>query len=340
MKVSSQQKAVSGIRTSAERTSKIRVVSIGSLLTLFLLTAADAQQPGKLYRIGYLAPGPVDEAFRQGLRELGYTEGKNLIIEHRRGPERYRELAADLVRLRVDCILAVGIAAIRAARNETDTIPIVMGNASDDPVRHGLVVSLARPDGNITGLIDMLPDLAGKRLELLKEVFPKLSRVGHLVQRATPGGPVETHLKETEAAARSLGVRVQALRVPGPDDLEKAFQAAIKGGAEALLVVGVGFFIPHLKRILNLQLRNRLPTMHTHASWVPASGLMSYTTDGAARFRRAAAYVDKVLNGMKPADLPVERLTKFEFVINLKTAKQIAVTIPPNVLARADRVIR
>jgi putative ABC transport system substrate-binding protein len=298
---------------------------------------AGAQQ-SKLYRIGYLAPGPVNESFRQALRELGYIERKNLLIEYRQGPERLPELAAELARLNLDCILAVGIESITAAKKATDTTPIVMGNASDDPVQHGLVASLARPGGNITGLIDMLPDLAGKRLELLKEALPKLSRVAHLSAKDSPPGVA--HLKEVETAGGALGVRVQALEVPGPDGLEKAFRAAVEGRAQALIVVGVNFFISHQRRIIDLQLKNRLPAMHTHASWVPAGGLMSYTTDEAARFRRAAAYVDRVLKGTKPADLPVERPTKFQLVINLKTAKQIGLTIPPNVLARADRVIK
>ena len=323
-----------------KRMSRKVVVLICLLPAVFLLPAffVEAQQTPKVYRIGYLAPGPVDGSFRQGLRDLGYVEGKNLIIEYRQGPERLPELAAELVRLKADLILAVGIGSIRAAKKATDTIPIVMGNASDDPVQHGLVVSLARPGGNITGVIDMLPDLAGKRLELLKEAFPKLSRVGHLSARGTPPGIA--HLKEVEMTGRALGIRVQALEVPSPDDLDNAFRAAVERRMEALIVVGVNFFIPHRPRIVELELKNRLPAMHTHASWVPAGGLMSYTTNEVERYRRAAHYVDKVLNGAKPADLPVERPTKFELILNLKTAKQIGVTIPPNVLARADRVIR
>jgi putative ABC transport system substrate-binding protein len=329
---------------NSRRAKTTGVAGFALYALLFALCApATAQQRGKIYRIGYLAPGPLAESFRQGLRELGYVEGKNLFIEYRQGatPGRFAELAAELVQLKVDCILAVGIGAVRATRDTTDTIPIVMGNASDDPVRHGLVASLARPGGNITGLVDMLEDLAGKRLELLKETFPKLSRVGHLVQRgATPGGPVDTHFKETLSAANVLGLAVQRLEVAGPDQLASAFRAAAKARAEALIVVGVSFFIPHLRSIVDLQLKHRFPAMHTHAAWVPAGGLMAYTTDGDARFRRAAAYVDRVLKGTKPADLPVERPTKFEFLINLRTAKQFGVTIPPNVLVRANRVIR
>jgi putative ABC transport system substrate-binding protein len=309
------------------------------LLAVVLLPAGSAaQQVSKVYRIGYLSPGPVQQPFRQGLRELGYVEGKNLIIEHRQGPERFPELAAELVRLKVDCILAVGVDATRAAKQATSTIPIVMGNSSDDPVHHGFVSSLARPGGNITGLVDMLLDLAGKRLELLRETLPKLTRIAHLSAQGSPPGVA--HLKEVETVARPLGVRVQALQVAAPGDLENAFRSVVEGRANALIVVGVNFFIPYQKRILSLQLKTGLPAMHTHASWVSAGGLMSYTTDGAARYRRAASYVDRVLKGTNPADLPVERPTKFELVINLKTAKQIHLTIPPNVLARADRVIR
>jgi putative tryptophan/tyrosine transport system substrate-binding protein len=329
------------MKVASKRWSVVRmsVFFFAICALLFALpVCAEAQQPEKVYRIGYLGPSLVDESFRQGLRDLGYIEGKNLVIEYRRGPERYPGLAAELVRLKSDCILAVGIGAIRAAKQATDTIPIVMGNASDDPVQHGLVASLARPGGNITGLIDMLPDLAGKRLELLKETFPKLSRVGHLSARDTPPGIA--HRKEVETVGRALGIRVQALEVPGPDGLENAFRAAIEGRAEALIIVGVNFFIPHRSRIIDLELKNRLPAMHTHVSWVTAGGLMSYTTNQAERYRRAATYVDKVLKGTKPADLPVERPTKFELLINLKAAKQIGLTISPNVLARADKVIR
>jgi ABC-type uncharacterized transport system substrate-binding protein len=318
------------------------IIFSGALFTLFLAlsSSAQAQQQDRVYRIGYLAPSSVDESFRLRLQELGYVEGKNLVIEHRQAQtvELYANSAAQLVRLKVDCILAVGITAIRAAKEATSTIPIVMGNASDDPIRQGLVTSLAHPGGNVTGMIDMLPDLAGKRLELLKETFPNLSRVGHLVQRR--GGPPETHLKETEAAAHALGISVQALDVTDPEHLENAFQAANKAGAKALIVVGTDFFTTQRQRIVNLELKNRLPAMHTHASWVDTGGLLSYTTDQPARYRRAAVYVARVLKGTKPADLPVERPSKFEFLINLKTAKQIGVTIPPNVLARADRVIR
>ncbi len=314
-------------------------LTLGALL-FALSFPVQAQQPGKVYSIGYLSAGPFNENFGQRLRELGYIDRKNLAIEYRlaKHAKQYPELAAELVGLKVDCILAVGVAATAAAKQATRTIPIVMGNASDDPVRHGLVASLAGPGGNVTGLIDMLPDLAGKRLELLKETFPKLSRVAHLSAGTLTVGP--NHRQETETVARALGLRVQALEVPRPDDLESAFHAAVEARADALIVVGVDFFIPHRQRIINLQLKNRLPAMHTHLRWVPDGGLMSYTTDGEARYRRAAEYVDRVLKGANPAELPVERPTTFIFAINLNTAKQIGLTITPSVLARADRVIR
>ncbi|MCH7915286.1 MAG: ABC transporter substrate-binding protein [Deltaproteobacteria bacterium] len=184
-----------------------------------------------------------------------------------------------------------------------------------------------------------MSDLAGKRLELLKEIFPKLSRVAHL-SPASDSMVSPDHLKETEVAARAFGVRVQALKVGGPDDLESAFRAAVEGGAEALIVAGVSFFIPHRQRIVNLSIKNRLPSMHTHGRWVPAGGLMSYTTESKVRYRRAATYVDRIMKGTKPADLPVERSTKFVFEINLKTAKQLGITIPPNILYQATKVIK
>ncbi len=308
---------------------------------LFALSfPAQAQQTGKVYRIGFLSSSRANRAFGQGLRELGYVEGKNLTYEYRqtKRSEQYLGLAEELVRLKVDLILAVGIGATRAAKQATSTIPIVMGNFSGDPVRDGVIASLARPGGNITGVFDIMSDLAGKRLELLKVTFPKLSRVAHLSTRGSRPGAA--HFKETEAAGRALGVRIQALEVPGPDDLESAFRAAVEGGADALIIVGTGFFIPHRQRIVNLEVKYRLPAMHTHGRWVPAGGLMSYTTDGAVRYRRAATYVDRILKGTKPADLPVERSTKFVFEINLKAAKQLGITIPPNILYQATKVIK
>lgn len=313
------------------------------LALLFSLCSAHAQQPGKVWRIGFLTPAPyIWPAFRQGMRDVGYVEGKNLIIEfrqqNRKRGKTYPVLAKELVRLKVDLILAVGIAATRAAKQATRTIPIVMGNSSTDPVQGGLIDSLARPGGNVTGVIDILPDLAGKRLELLKEIFPKLSRVAHLSPATSISGPA--HLKETEAAARAMGVRIQNLKVRGPGDLERAFRAAAEGGAEALIVVGVSFFIPNRQRVISLEAKYRLPTMYTHTRWVPVGGFISYTTDASVRYRRAAQYVDKILKGAKPADLPVEQPTKFNLEVNLKTAKTLGITIPPEVLLRATKVIK
>jgi len=323
----------------------VKPKSFAWMLTAILLSApafTTAQELVKVYRIGYLSPASyVNKSFRQRLHELGYIEGQNLVIEARfmRGRrERYPALAAELVRLKVDLILAVGIGAARAAKDATATIPIVMGNSSSDPVRYGVVASLARPGRNVTGVIDIMADLAGKRLELLKDAFPNLSRVAHLsAQGASPG---IDHLKSTKAAARALGIQLQALEVGSPDDLENAFQAAVDGGAEALIVVDVSFFVSHRQRIVDLAIKSGLPAIYTHARSVPLGGLMSYTTDEPARYRRAAEFVDKILNGRKPADLPVEQPTKFELVINLKTAKQIGVTIPPNVLVRATQLIK
>jgi putative ABC transport system substrate-binding protein len=314
-------------------------------MLLALSVPAQAQQPKKVYRIGVLSPRsgvePNDEAFRQHLRELGYVEGQNLLIEWRfsRGKqELYDEFAAELVRLKLDCIVVSGIGAARATKQATSTIPIVMSNASDDPVRQELISSLARPGGNITGFTDIASELAGKRLELLKDALPKISRVAHLSARANAPGVAS--LKEVETAARWLGVRVQALELSGPDDLENAFRAAVKGGADGLIVAAHGFINSYRERIVNLAVKNRLPSMYTNPQFVLAGGLMSYAADITDQYRGGAIYVDKILKGTKPADLPVQQPKKFELVINLKAAKQIGLTIPPNVLARADKVIR
>ena len=301
---------------------------------------AVAQRAGKVWRIGYLTPSPyIWPTFRSGLRALGYVEGKNLTFEfrQRKRTDPYLVLAKELVALKVDVILVVGVGAARAAKQATRTIPIVMGNSSADPVRHGLIDSLARPGGNVTGVIDILPDLAGKRVELLKEIFPKLSRIAHLAPGSSVVGP--DHLEATQAAAGAMGVRVQALKVRSADDLESAVRAAAEGGAEALIVVGISFFIPHRPRIVKLAAKYRLPTMHTHTRWVQLGGLISYTTDVDVRYRRAARYVDKIFKGAKPADLPVEQPTKFNLEINLKTARALGITIPPSILLRATEVI-
>jgi len=299
-----------------------------------------ARQAEKVYRIGYFGGASrVNPAFRHGLRKLGYVEGMNLAIEfRRRQPTKpYLVLAKELVALEVDLVLAVGIGAVIAAKQATSTIPIVMGNSSADPVRHGLIDSLARPGGNVTGVVDILPNLAGKRVELLKEIFPNLSQIAHLAKSKSLVSAA--HLKATEAAARVLGVRVHAPKVEGPDDLERAFREAKDGGAEALIVVGVSYFIRNRPQIVKLEAKYRLPTMHTHTRWVGMGGLISYTTDVDVRYRRAAQYVGKILKGAKPADLPVAQPTKFNLEINLKTAKALGITIPPSILLQATKLI-
>ena len=306
--------------------------------------SAEAQQLGKVPRIGLVpvagnptAPTRLVEAFRQGLRELGYEEGKNLIIEYRWPsvhPDRVAEFVAELVQLKVDVLVSSSSAAIHAAKQATKTIPIVMISAQD-PVQQGLVDGLARPGGNITGISRLGRGLDGKRLELLKEAIPGISRVGIL---ATEGS---TGLKEHEATAHALNVQIQYLEVRRQNpDFESAFQAAAKGRVNGLIILTNSLINRYRNRIVELAIKNRMPSMFPASGWVASGGLMSYSADDTEIFRRAATYVDKILKGAKPADLPVEQPTKFELVINLKTAKQIGLTIPPNVLARADKVIR
>ena len=323
-------------------------IFIGLLATVLLTTAppAEAQQAKKIPRIGYLTVSSLSanaariEAFRQGLRELGYVEGKNIVIEWRSAEgkfERQGELAAELVRLKVDVIVTSGPTMTRAAKEATVTIPIVMAFDSD-PIGNGFVASLARPGGNITGLSALSPELSGKQLELLKEIIPKLSRAAVLGNSSEPAN--SKTLKEIELAAGTLRVQLQPLDVLGPKDIETAFREASKGHAEALLVLPSAVISDHRSRIANLALKNRLPVMYFRREFVEDGGLMSYGTSFTDLSRRTATYVDKILKGAKPADLPVEQPIKFEFIINLKAAKQIGLTIPPNVLARADRVIK
>ena len=319
------------------------------LLTIFLLASvhlAWAQQPGKVPRIGILPPGPISErvhlweAFRQGLRELGYVEGQNIILVFPSGevkPERLPHLAAELVSLKVDVIVAAAIVAVQAAKEATKTIPIVMPVASD-AVETGLVASLARPGGNITGLTLISSQLSGKRLELLKEVVPRLSRLAVLSNPTSAAVPPQ--MRETEVTARALGVQLQPLEVRGPDDFERVFQAATKERAGALITLDDAFVFTQRTRIVKLAAKSRLPAIYGFREFVDAGGLMSYATNLADMYRRAATYVDKILKGTKPADLPIEQPIKFEFIVNLKAAKQIGLTIPPNVLARADKVIK
>jgi putative tryptophan/tyrosine transport system substrate-binding protein len=295
-----------------------------------LVTAGD---PGNL--------DSSDKAFRQGLRELGYVEGENILIEYRylEGKrDRIPSLVAELVQLKVDVLVASTPPAIRAAKKATKTIPIVMVT-TNDPVATGIVDSLARPGGNITGLTRLTRDLSGKRLELLREVVPKMSRVAVLTVADTTSPGLA--LKEYEAAARALKIPLRSLEVHGPNpDLEGAFRDAAKGRVNGLITATNLLLTPHVKTITDLAIKNRLPSMYERSFYVEAGGLMSYATSDADIFRRAAVYVDKILKGTRPADLPVEQPTKFELVINLKTAKQIGLTIPQSVLFRADRVIR
>jgi putative ABC transport system substrate-binding protein len=305
--------------------------------------SVEAQQPEKIPRIGYLEigskRGQASEAFLQGLRDLGYVEGKNLIVEYRGDPQRREdrlpELAADLVRLKVDVIVALDPPAARAAMNATKTIPIVI-RSTGDPVRAGFVASLAHPGGNITGVTSISSELYGKRLELLKEVIPRLSRVA--VLRNPDRSAAE--LKEMQSTARALALGLQSLEVRGPNDFENAFKAAGKARAQGLITIRTPLINDQRKQLADLAIRYRLPAIYDDRAYVEADGLMSYGTNLADLHRHAAVFVDKILKGRKPADLPVEQPTRFEFIVNLKTAKQIRLTIPPNVLVRADKVIR
>jgi putative tryptophan/tyrosine transport system substrate-binding protein len=323
--------------------------AVAILVTTLILTFAFSvapQQPTKVPRIGFLGAtyrstnAARIEAFRQGLRELGYVEGKNIVIEYRWAEgktERLPDLAAELVRLKVDIIVTAGPAVTRPAKEASSTIPIVM-SFDNDPVGSGFVASLARPGGNITGLSALFPELSGKRLELLKEVVPLLSRMAVFGTSTQPG--TAQALRETELAAEAFGVQLQHLEVRDPKDIETAFQAARKGRADAVLVLSSPVIFSQRTQIADLALKNRLPVIFPQSEYLEDGGLMSYAPNYADLFRRAATYVDKILKGAKPADLPVEQPKKFEFIINLKTAKQIGLTIPPNVLARADKVIK
>jgi len=318
------------------------VVVVIALATATFDFPAYPQDAEKVYRIGYLTASSIHPAFRPRLRELGYIEGRNLTFVYRQAKttEQYFGLAKELVGLKVDLILTVGVGATRETKKATRTIPIVMGNASADPVRHGLIDSLARPGGNVTGVIDLLPDLAGKRLEMLKEMFPSISRIAHVAPNPPGLNSVgRAHLRATVAAARKLGIRVLAVKVAHPDDLERVFRSLAEGNAEAVIVVGVSFFIPYRKRIVDLAAKYRLPTMHTHTRWVPLGGLLSYTTDPNLRYRRAAEYVDQIFRGKKPADLPVEQPKKYVLELNLKTARALGIKLPRSILLRATEMI-
>ena len=318
------------------------------LLTVFLFTvfSAEAQQAKKIPRIGFLTlgsvspPSPLQEAFRDGLHQLGYIEGQNIQIEYRYAEGKVEEidkLAAELVALKPDLIVASNTQSIEAARRATKTIPIVFP-VTFDPVLSGFVASLARPGGNLTGLTTLNQEVAGKRVELLKEVIPKLSRMA--VFRDPTNTSSLFALKETEAAANHLAIRAQVLEVRSTDELDGAVKAALKERAQALILLPDNLFIRQPAYINDLVTKNRLPTMFGDRESVERGGLMYYGANLADLYRRAATYVDKILKGAKPADLPVEQPTKFEFVTNLKTAKQIGLTIPPSVLYQADKVIK
>jgi len=325
----------------------MRLIGLAVILAVSVLSplAAGAQQPGKVPRIGFLGATSAFteksriEAFRQGLHELGYVEGENIVIEWRWAEgkfDRLPVLAAELVRLNVEVIVTGGSTSSGAAKKVTTTIPIVMAQ-TNDPVGSGFVASLARPGGNMTGLSTFAPELSGKRLELLKEVVPKLSRVAVFGDSTTPGNAQA--LKETELAARALKVQLRYLDILGPKDIETAFREASKGRADAVLVLGAPVLISPRRQIADLTVKNRLPAAYPVAEYVEDGGLMSYGVSVSDLYRRAATYVNKILKGAKPADLPVEQPTKFELAINLKTAKALGLTIPQSVLGRADQVI-
>lgn len=325
----------------------LRVVAIMVLALLAAPLGVEAQQAGKMPRIGMLLPGAAPpgqpstllDAFRGGLRDLGYVEGQNVVIEYRWSEgrdERFSDLAADLVRLNVAVIVTAGYPAVRAAKAATSTIPIVMAFAPD-PVGIGVVASLARPGANVTGLSLLDEDLDGKRIELLKEAVPGRTRVAILWSANDPG--MTLAYNRVEVAAHALGLFLQSLAVREPGDFPGAFQAAGAGRAEALIVTAQPFNVRHRAQILDLAAKHRLPAMYTLRAFVDAGGLMAYGPSLSDLFRRAATYVDKILKGARPADLPVEQPTKFEFVINMKTARALGLTIPPSLLLRADHMI-
>ena len=333
---------------SYQRIENLKWLRLSVIAFVLVVTGvvAQAQQPSKVARLGFLGYTSAStekdriEAFRQGMRELGYAEGKNIVIEWRYAElkfDRLPDLAAELVRLKVDIIVTGGSTSTRAAKEVTTTIPIVMAQDAD-PFGSGFVASLARPGGNITGLSTLAPEISGKRLELLKEIVPRLSRVAVLGTSTQPGNAQQ--LKETELAAGAFGVKLQYLDVPSSKDIEIAFRAASKGRPEAVLVLASPVVVSQRTQITEIAVKSRRPAIYPSPEFVEAGGLMSYGVSWTDLYRRAATYVDKVLKGTKPADLPVEQPTKFELIINLKAAKQIGLTIPPNVLARADKVIK
>jgi ABC-type uncharacterized transport system substrate-binding protein len=330
-----------------QKTALLSILVVAVQFTVGVI--AEAQQPQKVSRLGFVSaranptpttPDSSADALRQGLRNLGYIEGKNIVVEYRyfEGKvDRIPSLVAELLQLKLDVLVSVNTLAIRAFKQATQTLPIIIV-INDDPVTTGIVNSLAHPGGNVTGLTRLTRELSGKRLELLKEAVPKLSRVGVLDDASTD---IQASFQDFEPAARALKIQLQSLEVRGPNpDLEGAFQAAASGRVNALITVRTALLINYRKQIAGLAIKNRLPSIQEGSDFVEAGGLMSYSASDTEVFRRAAYYVDRILKGTKPADLPVEQPTKFELIINLKTAKQIGLTIPPNVLARADKVIK
>src|SRR5262245_6329311 len=334
------------LKSKIQNRKWLGIVAIGVAFTL-CGALAEAQQPKKIQRIGFLGGASASsyavriDAFRQGLNELGYIEGKNIVIEYRYAEgklDRLPALAKELVGLKSDVIVAAPTPSVLAAKKASATIPIVFVSVGGDPVGSGLIASLARPGENITGLTVLVPKLSGKRLELLKEAIPNVIRMAALWNPANPAQ--ELTWKEMQAAAQELRLQLQSLEVRSANDFDIAFEAALRERAQALIPSPEPLINTQLKRIVEFAAKNRLPAMYGGPEVVDAGGLMSYAPNYTDHYRRTATYVDKILKGAKPADLPVEQPTKFEFVVNLKAAKQIGLTIPPNVLARADRVIR
>jgi putative ABC transport system substrate-binding protein len=326
----------------------MRLIGLAVVLTLSLALApiaAEAQQAGKVYRIGVLETMSARlntanlNAFRQGLRELGYVEGRDFVIEYRSAdgrPERFPGLATELVDLKVDLIVTRGTPAVLAAEKATGSIPIVMATSAD-PTRFGVVSSLARPGGNVTGLSTVAVELAGKRLELLKEAIPRIARIALLANMSSPA--ILSQWRQIEGAARSLGLEPQLLDVRASADFARAFDTAIKQRADAIIVSNDTLTQTNLRRIVDLSAKHRLPSIFSSREYVDAGGLMAYGPNFTELYRRAATYVDKILKGAKPADLPIEQPTKFELVINMQTAKALGLTIPQTILLQADQVI-
>jgi putative ABC transport system substrate-binding protein len=346
MTTNSKQRAVSSKKTGENRMFRRIVVCLPLTVVLLTVAIAQAQQPTKVPRIGFLSNNSLaavsswNEAFRQGLRELGYVEGKSIVVEYRFAEgklDRLPAMIAELVHLKVDVIVTGGPSSTRIAKQATATIPIVMAT-DPDPIGNGFVASLARPGGNITGLSTVAREISGKHLELLKETVPKLSRVAVFGTSTTPG-TAET-LKETELAAKAFRVRLQYLEIGAAKDIEAGFRAARNERADAVLLLSSAVLNSRRTEISELSVKNRLPAIYGRPEFVEAGGLMSYGVSFTDLHRRTAYYVDKILKGAKPSDLPVEQPIKYELIINLKAAEQIGLTIPPSVLARADRVIK